>query len=145
MSKETRLISVGTLLLLSFLACRRNSDQHHSSGILGELEEAYRTKITVSKLGLSKGENFLGDTVFYVKGIITNSGEEKIQRVVLTFLFKDSTNQVVLKDTRKAIEYRGGRGIESLQAAEFQVAFENLPQAWNYIVPEVQVSQIGLQ
>ena len=73
MSKETRLISVGTLLLLSFLACRRNSDQHHSSGILGELEEAYRTKITVSKLGLSKGENFLGNTIFYVKGTITNS------------------------------------------------------------------------
>jgi len=145
MSKESRLILFGILLLLSFLACRRNLDQHYGTGILGELEEAYRTKVIVSKLGLSKGENFLGDTVFYVKGIITNSGEEKIQRVVLTFLFKDSTNQVVLKDTRKAIEYRGGRGIESLQVAEFQVAFDNLPQAWNYIVPEVQVSQIGLQ
>jgi len=145
MSKETRLISVGTLLLLSFLACRRNSDQHHSSGILGELEEAYRTKVTLSKLGLSKGDNFLGDTVFYVNGTITNNGEKKLQRVVLTFLFKDSINQVVLKNTRTAIEYRGRRGIESLEAAEFQVAFENLPQAWNYVVPEVQVSQIGLQ
>ena len=108
-------------------------------------EEAYRSRVTLSKLGLAKGENFLGDEIIYVEGSLTNDGEGTIRRVELTFLFKDSLDQVVLKETRTALEYRGKRGIAPQQAAEFQVAFENLPRDWNYVVPEIQVSGIGLQ
>ena len=52
---------------------------------------------------------------------------------------------MVLKEARTALEYRGKRGIAPQQAAEFQVAFENLPRDWNYVVPEIQVSGIGLR
>lgn len=108
-------------------------------------EEAYRDQVTLSGLGLAKGENFLGDEVFYVEGSLTNDGEGTIRIVELTFLFKDTLDQVVLKQARTALEYRGKRGIAPQQVAEFQVAFENLPRDWNYVVPEVQVSGIGLQ
>lgn len=108
-------------------------------------EEAYRDHVTLSGLGLAKGENFLGDEVFYVEGSLANQGEGTIRKVELTFLFKDTLDQVVLKEARTALEYRGKRGIAPQQVAEFQVAFENLPRDWNYVVPEVQVSGIGLQ
>lgn len=108
-------------------------------------EAAYREQVTLSSLGLAKGENFLGDEIFYVEGTLTNDGESTIRKVELTFRFKDSLDQVVLKEARTALEYRGKRGIAPQQAAEFQVAFENLPRDWNYVVPEVQVSGIGLQ
>ena len=108
-------------------------------------EEAYRDRVTLSGLGLAKGENFLGDEVFYVEGSLANHGEGTIRKVELTFLFKDSLDQVVLKEARTALEYRGKRGIAPQQVAEFQVAFENLPREWNYVVPQVQVSGIGLQ
>lgn len=108
-------------------------------------EEAYRDRVTLSGLGLAKGENFLGDEVFYVEGSLTNEGENTIRKVELTFFFKDSLDQVVLKQARTALEYRGKRGIAPQEVAEFQVAFENLPRDWNYVVPEVQVSGIGLQ
>ena len=108
-------------------------------------EEAYREQVTLSGLGLAKGENFLGDEVFYVEGTLANDGEGTIRKVELTFLFKDSLDQVVLKEARTALEYRGKRGIAPQQVAEFQVAFENLPRDWNYVVPEVQVSGIGLK
>lgn len=108
-------------------------------------EEAYREQVALSSLGLAKGENFLGDEIFYVEGTLTNGGESTIRKVELTFRFKDSLDQVVLKEARTALEYRGKRGIAPQKAAEFQVAFENLPRDWNYVVPEVQVSGIGLQ
>ena len=108
-------------------------------------EEAYRDQVSLTGLGLAKGENFLGDEVFYVEGSLANDGEGTIRKVELTFLFKDTLDQVVLKEARTALEYRGKRGIAPQQVAEFQVAFENLPRDWNYVVPEVQVSGIGLQ
>ena len=108
------------------------------------LEEAYKDQVTLSKLGLAKGENFLGDKVFYVEGSITNDGEGTIRKVELTFIFKGSLDQVVFRKTRTALAYRGKRGIAPQQHAEFQVAFENLPRDWNYVVPEVHVSGIGL-
>jgi len=108
-------------------------------------EEAYKDQVTLSRLGLAKGENFLGDEIFYVEGSLTNDGEGTIRKVELTFLFTDSLDHVVLREARTALEYRGKRGIAPQEVAEFQVAFENLPRDWNYVVPVVQVSGIGLQ
>lgn len=104
--------------------------------------EAYKTKIEVSKIGLAKGENYLGGEVYYVEGSLRNAGGRVVQRVELTFLFRDSLKQVVLKESRKAVEYKGARGLEADQSTRFQVAFDHLPKDWNYVIPEVQVNQV---
>ena len=108
-------------------------------------EEAYRTQVVLSNLGLAKGENFLGDNIFYVEGIISNNGTQTIKRIDLTFLFKNSSNQIVLQETRKALQYRGKRGIQPENQADFQVAFENLPEDWNYLIPKILIARIIFQ
>ena len=105
-------------------------------------EEAYRTQLVLSNLGLAKGENFLGNNIFYVEGIISNNGTQIIKRIDLTFLFKNSSNQIVFQETRKALQYRGEKGIQPKNQANFQVAFENLPEDWNYLIPKVQIARI---
>ena len=138
------MVVLGSILLWAAAGCG-DSSRPQADPESAAREEAYRGQVTLSGLGLAKGENFLGDEVIYVKGSLTNDGEATIRRVELTFLFKDSLDQVVLKEARTALEYRGKRGIAPQQAAEFQVAFENLPRDWNYVVPEIQVSGIGLR
>ena len=108
-------------------------------------EEAYHTQVVLSNLGLAKGENFLGHNIFYVEGIISNNGTQIIKRIDLTFLFKNSSNQIVFQETRKALQYRGKRGIQPENQANFQVAFENLPKDWNYLIPKVQIARITFQ
>ena len=105
-------------------------------------EEAYRTQLVLSNLGLAKGENFLGNNIFYVEGIISNNGTQIIKRIDLTFLFKNSSNQIVFQETRKALQYRGEKGIQPKNQANFQVAFENLPEDWNYLIPKVPIARI---
>ncbi len=107
--------------------------------------EAYKTYIEVSKIGLAKGENYLGSNVYYVEGSLRNAGSRIVQRIELTFLFRDSLNQVVLKESRKALEYKGRRGLDADKSTRFQVAFDHLPKDWNYLIPEVQVSQVTLK
>ena len=108
-------------------------------------EEVCRTQVVLSNLGHAKGENFLGDNIFYVEGIISNNGTQTIKRIDLTFLFKNSSNQIVLQETRKALQYRGKRGIQPENQADFQVAFENLPEDWNYLIPKILIARIIFQ
>src|SRR5262245_59838283 len=131
---------LGLLLLLT--ACGKSPE----SGAVSPAQwEAYQDQLELSHIGLAKGENYLGHQVFYVEGAVRNGGTRVIQRVELLFLFKDSLNQVVLREARKAVEYRGSKGLEPQKSTNFQVAFERLPRDWNYVVPDVQISRIDFK
>jgi len=107
--------------------------------------DAYKSKIEISKAGLAKGENYLGGEVFYVEGWLKNTGDRVVQRVEITFLFRDSLKQVVLKESRKAVDYKAGGGLEAAKSTRFQVAFDHLPKDWNHVLPEIEVSQVTLK
>ncbi len=145
-AKETSLLAAGFLLLAASVGCGRDSSSQTSQAAQNVVEtEAYKSKIEVSKVGLAKGENYLGSEVFYVEGSIKNMGDRVVQRVEITFLFRDSLKQVVLKESRKALEYKGTRGLEADKATRFQVAFDHLPKEWNYVLPDLEVTQVTLK
>jgi hypothetical protein len=138
------LASSGLLFLL--IACDRNPNSAETEGSGPEAQtEAYMSKIELSHVGLSKGENYLGDEVFYVEGTLKNKGDKLVQRIELTFLFKDSLNQVVLREKRRALDYKGNKGLEPQKSTNFQIGFERLPRDWNYGVPEAQVTNVILK
>jgi len=137
---------VRLLLLIAMAGCGSNPSSRTAQAGQSAMEaEAYKSKIEVSKVGLAKGENYLGSDVFYVEGSLKNMGNRVVQRVEITFLFKDSLKQVVLKESRKALEYKGGRGLEADKSTRFQVAFDHLPKEWNYVLPDLEVSQVTLK
>jgi hypothetical protein len=134
----------GPLLLLP--ACRKGQQPEEARGLeLAAQVEAYKSQIGLSRIGLAKGQNYLGDDVFYVEGTVKNEGGKLVQHIELTFLFKDSLNQVVLKEARRAVDYKSGRGLEPQKSTKFQVAFDRLPRDWNYVVPEVKVTNVGFK
>ena len=55
---------------------------------------------------------------------------------------KDNPHGWGSEETRKALQYRGEKGIQPKNQANFQVAFENLPEDWNYLIPKVQIARI---
>jgi hypothetical protein len=136
------LVLAGYLWLL--LGCG-STDNHAERAGTPALAEAYKTKIELSHLGLAKGESYLGDAVHYVEGEIKNTGERVVQRVDLKLLFRDTMNQVVLKETRRALDYKGPKGLDPQKTAKFQIGFDHLPKDWNYALPEIQVSGISLK
>jgi len=146
LSQKFVILGVRLLLLIVMAGCGSNSSSRTAQAGQSAMEaEAYKSKIEVSKVGLAKGENYLGSDVFYVEGSLKNMGNRVVQRVEITFLFKDSLKQVVLKESRKALEYKGGRGLEADKSTRFQVAFDHLPKEWNYVLPDFEVSQVTLK
>jgi hypothetical protein len=138
-------LAVWTVLLLIAAGCWSKGAGGEGSVQNAAEAEAYKNKIEVSNIGLAKGENYLGGEVYYVEGSLKNAGHRVIQRVELTFLFKDSLNQVVLRDSRKSVDYKRGGGLEPDKSTRFQVAFDHLPNDWNYVIPEVHVSHVALK
>jgi len=145
LSQKFVILGVRLLLLIVMAGCGNSSSRTAQAGQSAMEAEAYKSKIEVSKVGLAKGENYLGSDVFYVEGSLKNMGNRVVQRVEITFLFKDSLKQVVLKESRKALEYKGGRGLEADKSTRFQVAFDHLPKEWNYVLPDLEVSQVTLK
>ena len=132
------------LMMVAPTGCGQKLDNSSSQATTAEAE-SYKPKIELTHIGLAKGESYLGDHVYYVEGKVKNLGNRVVQRIELTFFFKDSLNQVVLKESRKAVEYKGGGGLEPQQSNNFQVAFEHLPKDWNHIIPDVEVYTIVLK
>ena len=145
-AKESFAFGAKLSLLIAMAGCGGNSSSRSAQPSQNATAaEAYKSKIEVSKVGLAKGENYLGSEVFYVEGSLRNTGTRIVQRVEITFLFKDSLKQVVLKESRKALEYKGGRGLDADKSTRFQVAFDHLPKDWNYVLPDLEVSQVTLK
>jgi hypothetical protein len=138
------LIPIFAILLMAASTGCGQKVSNSSSPATAADEESYKSRIELTHIGLAKGESFLGDHVYYVEGKVKNLGNRVVKRIELTFSFKDSLNQIVLKESRKAVEYKGG-GLEPQQSNNFQVAFEHLPKDWNHIIPDVEVNKIVLK
>jgi len=135
---------IGALMVLSACTDKSRSGKAGNGTAAGN-DSAYEDKIEISHLGLAKGESYLGDSVYFVEGEIKNNGDRIIQRVELTLIFRDSLKQVVLKETRRALDYKASKGLEAQKTAKFQIGFDHLPKDWNNFLPEVQVTGVVLR
>ena len=52
---------------------------------------------------------------------------------------------MVLKESRKALEYKAIADSKRTRSTRFQVAFDHLPKEWNYVLPDLEVSQVTLK
>ena len=132
-------------LAVSLEACCSKSGKEGGWSTTNTGVQASKKTVEISRVGLAKGENYLGGEVYYVEGTLTNKGDRAIFRINLAFVFKDTMDQAVLKETRKAIEYKVGKGLEPQKSIRFQVAFDHLPKDWNHVIPEVEVNDVVLR
>jgi hypothetical protein len=115
-------------------------------------DQAYLGQIDISQLELSRWQNFLGQEVTYLDGIVTNHGPRRIVALELTIEFQDVLGQVVLRENWRAIG--GGRSsalaprptpLATGESRSFRAAFEHIPQDWNRGRPLVRVTGLLLE
>lgn len=113
----------------------------------------YLSSLKFSDLKMSAAENFIGATVSYVDGTITNAGDKVVTHVVVEVVFKDDIGQLaqreelplqVLKSTGpypEAVDLNAAP-LAPGQTQHFRLTFDNISAQWNRQYPAIRVTDV---
>ncbi|MGA8212461.1 MAG: DUF2393 family protein [Candidatus Sulfotelmatobacter sp.] len=148
-SRRTIAIAVAVVIVLTVIfAFLLRSQPKSASG-----PPPYAASLKLSDFKMSAAENFVGATVSYVDGTLTNTGNKTVTHVIVQVLFKDDLGQLaqredipmqVLKTTGpypEAVDFTVsplGPG----QSKAFRLTFESISAQWNHQYPEIQVTDV---
>jgi hypothetical protein len=117
---------------------------------------AYAANLKFSDLKMSQAQNFVGATVTYVDGTLTNTGDKSVTHADVKVTFKDFYNQVAqiehvpVKVLRTTGPYPDAVDLVDAplgpgQSKPFRLIFEHLSLQWNQAYPDLQVSDLTVR
>ena len=120
------------------------------------LPPAYAASLQFSDLKASAAQNFVGATVSYLDGTVTNTGDKTVIHAVVQITFKDDMGQTAQREELPIRVLRtGGPYDEAVdfnmsplapgQSKPFRLTFENISAQWNHAYPDMQVTQVRVK
>ena len=105
---------------------------------------------------MSAEENFVGATVSYLDGTVTNSGDKAVTHAMVEVIFKDDMGQVVgqepmpLRVLRASGPYPEAVDLSVSPLAPgktqpFRLTFDSISQQWNRQYPEIRVTDVTVK
>jgi len=120
-----------------------------------EAPNPYAEQLQISNVKMAAAQNFVGGTVTYVDGKITNTGDKTVTGAVVEVIFRNSLGQVVQKEQipLRVLVFQGpDRNILDLHSAplkpgssaDFRLTIEGTISAdWNQGYPEVRIASVS--
>ena len=117
---------------------------------------AYAANIKFSDLKMSAAENFVGATVSYIDGTVSNSGPQTVTHVVAEVTFKDSMGQLAQRETvpLRVLQTSGPypdavdltvSPLAPAQSKPFRLTFESISAQWNHEYPALKVVDVTVK
>jgi hypothetical protein len=115
---------------------------------------AYAASLKFSELKVSAAQNFVGGTVSYLDGTLTNTGSQTVIHAVVDVTFKDDMGQIAQREELPIHVLRtGGPYDEAVdlnispllpgQSKPFRLTFENISAQWNHAYPDLKVTHVA--
>jgi hypothetical protein len=116
----------------------------------------YATNLKLSDFKMSAAENFVGATVSYVDGTVTNASDKTVTHVVVEVQFKDDMGQVaqrevvplqVLKTSGpypEAVDFSVSP-LPPGRSSPFRLTFEGISAQWNHQYPEIHIADVAVK
>jgi hypothetical protein len=116
----------------------------------------YIANLKLSDFKMSAAENFIGATVSYVDGSVTNTGDNTVTRAVVEVTFKDDIGQVAqreelpLRVLRTTGPYPDAVDLSLSplapgQTEHFRLTFDSISAQWNRQYPEMRITDVSVQ
>jgi hypothetical protein len=120
---------------------------------IANVPHPYAANIKFSDMKMSAAENFVGSSVTYLDGTVTNGGDKIVSHAMVHVSFKDSLGQIAQsEDVPLRILQTSGPYPEALdlslaplapaQGKPFRLTFEHVTADWNHEYPELQVTDV---
>ena len=116
----------------------------------------YAANVKFSDLKVSAAQNFVGATVTYLDGSITNAGDKTVIHAIVQVTFKDDMGQRVQREAIPVHVLRtGGPYDEAVdltvsplapgQTKPFRLTFESISAQWNHSYPDLQITDVRVK
>jgi hypothetical protein len=116
----------------------------------------YAANLKFSDMKMSAAENFIGSTVTYLDGTVTNAGNQTVSHAIVHVSFKDSLGQVAqAEDVPLHVLQATGPYADAVdlnisplapgQSQPFRLTFEHITADWNQEYPELQVTDVSVK
>jgi hypothetical protein len=116
----------------------------------------YIAKLKLSDFKKSAAENFIGATVSYIDGTITNTGDKTVTHVMVEVNFEDSMGQVAQReDVALRIVKSNGAYEEPVdltvsplapgKSEYFRLTFDSISAQWNHQYPDITITDVTLK
>jgi hypothetical protein len=137
-------VAVGAALLL-------RTPQKQASG-----PPSYAASLKLSDFKMSAAQNFVGATVSYVDGTITNGGDKTVTHAVVAVNFKDDMGQIAQREEipmqvlktdgpyPEAVDFSVSP-LAPGQSKPFRLTFESISAQWNHQYPDIQITDLAMK
>ena len=116
----------------------------------------YAANLKFSDFKMSAAENFIGATVSYMDGSVTNSGDKTVTHLMVEVIFKDEIGQLAQREelplrvlrTTGPYQEAVDLSISPLapgQTQQFRLTFDSISQQWNHQYPEIRVTDLTVK
>ena len=114
---------------------------------------AYAAKLQISDVKMSQAQNFVGASVTYIDGTLTNNGDKTVMRIVARVIFRDPYKQIAqIEDVPIRILQTSGPYPDTVdvaasplaqdQSKTFRLTFEHISEQWNQAYPEIRITDV---
>jgi Protein of unknown function (DUF2393) len=117
----------------------------------------YLTELKLSDFKMSAAENFIGSTVSYIDGTITNTSDKTVTRAIVEVTFKDAMGQVAQSEpdlplrvvrTNGAYEEPVDLAAAPLapgQSGRFRLTFDRISDQWDHQYPDIKITDVTVK
>jgi hypothetical protein len=116
----------------------------------------YASNLKLSDLKMSAAENFVGASVTYIDGTVTNAGDKTVLHAAVHVAFRNALGEVAqAEDVPLHVLQTGGPYPDAVdlslsplvpgQGKPFRLTFEHISSDWNQTYPELRVTDVSLK
>jgi Protein of unknown function (DUF2393) len=116
----------------------------------------YIANLKLSDSKMSAAENFIGATVSYIDGKITNTGDKTVTHVMVQVNFEDSMGQVAQREDLPLRVIKSNGAYEEPvdlnssplgpgQSATFRLTFDSISAQWNHQYPDITITDVTVK
>ncbi|HLK46620.1 MAG TPA: FxLYD domain-containing protein [Bryobacteraceae bacterium] len=106
--------------------------------------KTYVRNLKLSGVEMAAHEDYFKQKVVEITGMIQNAGDRVLQVVEINCVFYDPYGQVVLRQRVPIVSQKAG-GLAPGETKPFRLPFDNLPDSWNNVMPQMVIARIDFQ
>jgi len=105
---------------------------------------AYVRNLKLSNVQMNAHTSYLEQQVVEITGSVANAGDRKLALVEINCVFYDAYGQLILRRRVPVVSRKMG-GLAPGENKQFRLPFDDIPDSWNQVMPQLVIAQIQFQ